>query len=243
MTNRIERQIKVPFSTADNTNRMGIVGIFNTFMDLATEHGNMIGVGMDKLADKGFIWVAAKTKFCIAKRPMPLDTVTVATWPEAPGKIRFNRYYAMADDNGYIIEGKTEWAILDLNSGRPCRLGDIYPVQMEHCAEIVCPEPFARLGTDFDDCPQIGSYTVTSSDIDVSQHMNNTAYIRAALGIFTCKELEAFDICEIEAAYRMQCFEGEHLAFRKRSTENGMDIGIIKEDGKTAAVVRIIYGR
>ncbi|MBQ5312478.1 MAG: PspC domain-containing protein [Oscillospiraceae bacterium] len=59
MQNRLERQIRIPLSTADNTNRIGIVGIFNTFMDLATEHGDMLGVGMDKLADKGLIWVAA----------------------------------------------------------------------------------------------------------------------------------------------------------------------------------------
>ncbi|MBE6887811.1 MAG: hypothetical protein E7484_05260 [Ruminococcaceae bacterium] len=241
MENRLERQIKIPLSSVDNTNTMSIVGIFNTFMDLATEHGDMLGVGMDRLSAKGLIWVAAKTKFCIAQRPEMLQTVTVATWPETPSKIRFNRYYSMADESGrYIIEGKTEWAILDLNTGRPHRLDETYPVDMKHWDEVVCDGPFSRMSTDFDGCDECGRHTVTSADIDVSQHMNNAAYIRNVLGAFCCAQLEKMNITEIEAAYRTQCFEGEHLVFKKRTIENGLEIGVIKEDGKTAAVVKLV---
>ena len=68
--------------------------------------------------------------------------------------------------------------------------------------------------------------------------MNNVAYIRAVLNTFSCKEIEDMNITEFEAVYRSQCFEGEHLTFKKRVTENGMEIGIIKEDGTTASVIR-----
>ena len=188
MQNRLERQIRIPLSTADNTNRIGIVGIFNTFMDLATEHGDMLGVGMDKLASKGLIWVAAKTRIKINERPKMLQPVTVATWPETPSKIRFNRYYTIAAEGRYLVEGKTEWAILDLNSGRPHKLDETYPVHMQHWDEVVCEGSFTRISTDFEGCDTLGSYTVCSADIDVSQHMNNAAYIRDVLGatVKTC---------------------------------------------------------
>ena len=98
------------------------------------------------------------------------------------------------------------------------------------------------LRTDFADCEKIGEYTVKSTDIDVSQHMNNVAYIRAAFSAFTVKEIEEMNISEVEAVYRVQCFEGEKLDMRIRKEENAIDIGIIKEDEKTAAVVRFICG-
>lgn len=45
--------------------------------------------------------------------------------------------------------------------------------------------------------------------------------------------------CKI--AYRLQCFEGETLSLYRRETENGFDIGIIEEDGKTAATLRVLF--
>ena len=238
MENRLERQIKVPMSICDNTNKISIDGIVDLFMDYATEHGDSIGVGREILAAKGLIWVAAKTKIKINRRPETLESVNVATWPEQPGRIRFNRYYSITQNGEYLVEGKTEWAILDLNSGRPYKLDETYPVNMEHSTEVVCDGPFTRMSTDFEGCEVIRTHTVSSNDIDVSQHMNNVAYIRAVLNAFSCKEIEDMNITEFEAVYRSQCFEGEHLTFKKRVTENGMEIGIIKEDGTTASVIR-----
>ena len=239
MENRLERQIKIPMSICDNTNRISLDGIVDLFMDYATEHGDSIGVGRDVLAARNLIWVAAKTKIKINRRPENLETVNVATWPETPGRIRFNRYYSLTQNGQYLVEGKTEWAILDLTNGRPHKLDEMYPVDMEHHPEVVCDTPFTRMSTDFDDCEVLKTYTVSSNDIDISQHMNNVAYIRAVLGCFSCKEIEDMNITEFEAVYRSQCFEGENLTFKKRVTENGMEIGIIKEDGSTATVIRL----
>ena len=71
--------------------------------------------------------------------------------------------------------------------------------------------------------------------------MNNVQYVRVAFGMFTNRQLEAMDIAEVEIAYRLQCFEGETLSLYRRETENGFDIGIIKEDGKTAATLRVLF--
>ena len=70
--------------------------------------------------------------------------------------------------------------------------------------------------------------------------MNNVAYIRAVLGVFSTKEIEAMNINEIEVAYRTQCYEGEKLTFLAKNEENCREIGIIKQDGTTACVVRIV---
>ena len=242
MNNRLEKQIIIPISQCDNKSQLNITGIFNIFMDLATEHGDEIGVGMDKLAKKGLFWVASKTKIKINSKPAMLDKVYAATWPETPNRIRCNRYYYIKDDNQLMVEGKTEWIMVDAASGRPSKIEGVYPDGFEHCPDVVCDEPFSRLGTHFEECEKLAEYTVCSTDIDVSQHMNNVAYIRAVMGAFSTKEIEQMNIKEIEVAYRAQCYEGEQLSFLIKNEENCREIGIIKQDGTTACVVRIVCG-
>jgi len=70
--------------------------------------------------------------------------------------------------------------------------------------------------------------------------MNNVAYIRAVLGCFSTNEIDAMNICEIDVSYRLQCYEGEKLSFRIKHEENCREIGIIKEDGTTACVMRFV---
>ncbi len=240
MKNILVKEYTVPISACDNKGQISIAGIFDLFMDMATEHGASINLGMDDLAQKGCFWVAAKSRVQFACRPKMLQSVTVSSWPEKPGNIRYNRYYTIASGENVIVKGKTEWTILDIESMRPKKSSEVYPQGLEHLEEVVCPEPFRRIDTDFTDSEELLKYTVTSRDIDVSQHMNNVAYIRAVLSAFTCKEIEEMNISELEIAYRVQCYEGEVLSIRKRMAENGVEIGIVKKDGKTAAVLSLI---
>ena len=242
MRNKLEKQIIIPISQCDSHSRLNITGIFNIFMDLATEHGAEIGVGMDKLAQKGLFWVASKTKVKVNRMPEMLSTVSAATWPETPNRIRCNRYYYIKNDDDMLVEGKTEWIMVDMASGRPAKIDGVYPDGFEHCTDIVCDQPFSRLGTHFEDCEKLAEYTVCSTDIDVSQHMNNVAYIRAVLGAFSVKEIDEMNIQEIEVAYKLQCYEGEKLTLLVKDEENIRDIGIIKQDGTTACIVRFVCG-
>ena len=239
MKNKLSRIYNVQASDCDYTGALGFVGMFNLFMNLATEHAGLLGVGSGVLREKNCFWVAAKTRIRASRCPKMLEEVTVSTWPEKPKNIRYNRYYCVEDKNGVIVEGKTEWTILDAESGRPCKSSDVYPQDLEHLTDVVCSEPFARIPTDFSDCEEIRSHKVLSADIDLSLHMNNVAYIRAMLSAFTCAELSAMNIKEIEIAYRSQCYEGEVLSVRRRITEDGMEIGFVKADGTCGAVLKL----
>ena len=214
MRNRLEKQVKIPISWCDNTSKLSITGIFNLFMDLATEHGDELGLGMKPLAEKGLFWVASKTKIKITNRPEMLSDTVAATWPEKPARIRCNRYYTLTDNGNMLVEGKTEWVMLDAKSARPAKIEGTYPADMEHCPDIVCTEPFCRLSSDFSEADKLAEYTVCSADIDVSQHMNNVAYIRLVMELFSCKELEELSIKEMEVCYKEQITCNRILCFK-----------------------------
>ena len=119
MENRLDKNYIVPMSQCGNNSRLNIVGLFNTFMDLATEHGENIGLGGKVLAAQGLFWVASKTKIKVHTYPEMLQEITASTWPEKPGRIRCNRYYAIKSGDEILAEGKTEWVMVEIATGKP----------------------------------------------------------------------------------------------------------------------------
>ena len=243
MRSKLEEKTYIHISDCGNRPQLSLPGCFTLFMDMATVHGEELGMGMKALAEKGIIWVASKTRILIHRWPEMLEEVTVATWPETPGRLRCNRFYSMHSGGIMIAEGKTEWIMFEPATGKMVKTEGNYPADIEHCGDVVCNLPFSRIDDHFEDCTQLCSYTVSSRDIDISQHMNNVHYVRALMGALTTKQIEELNITGAEAIFRIQCYEGEVLSIRMREWENGIDLAAVKEDGKTAMILRLTCNR
>lgn len=239
MNSKLTKEYTVPLSACDNTSGMSFAGIVDLFMDMATQHAKELNVGGDKLKEKNMFWVASKTMVKVHRSPVMHDRVVVSTWPEKPQNIRCNRFYTIEKQGDILVEGKNEWSVLSTDNMRPQKVSNIYPEDFVHLEDTVCDVPFSRPDMDFSECEEILSYKVASGDIDLSQHMNNVAYIRAFFSAFSCKEIEEMDLTSLEIIYRIQCFEGEVLSIRKRTSEDGMELGAVKEDGKCAAYLKL----
>lgn len=239
MLNRLQKEIKILPGVCDNTAKLGVASIFSMFMDLASEHAPMLGLGMDTLGEQGLFWLTVRTKIRIYDRPAMIDVVTADTWPEKPGRVRCNRYYVLSKDGKSLVEGKTEWAIIHMESGRLTKIADVYPAELEHCQDTVCDGPFVRIAEDFDGCEMMDTYRVRSTDIDLGQHMNNAAYARVILGALSCRQIEELDIAEMEIAFRTPCYEGDELTIKCREADGALEIGVIRADGKAAAVAKL----
>lgn len=240
MSNKLTVNSSVKLSQCDNTARMSIYSIFTQFMDMATEHADALKVSSKELGDELF-WIVTRTKVHIDRRPEISEPITLSTWPQAPVRVRSNRCYTISDSDSVIISGKSEWTVLNVNSGKLMRLTDVFPADTPFCEDIAVEEPFARVNADFTDAEVIGTYKVSSSDIDMVGHMNNSAYIRALCSMFTTKDLSDNEITDIDIAYKAQSYEGETLTVRAKPTEedNTTDYAMVKEDGTIAVTVRI----
>lgn len=236
----MEKQIKISASMCDNTAKLSIPDIFTLFMDIASEHGSDMGFGSDKLAKKGLLWLTVKTKIRIFNRPNMMETVTAATWPEKPGRVRCNRYYKLSDNSSLLAVGKTEWTVADLKTGRPIKLAEVFSDDIDFCPDVSCAKPYFRIDEDFSECEEISSYRIRSTDIDIGQHMNNAAYVRVLFGAFSCAELKNMNISEVEIAFRSPCYENDELSVRCRRNAETIEIGMLRGDGVTAAAARII---
>lgn len=234
-----ERPLTILPSMCDATAKLGVPNAFALFMDLATEHAETLGIGMNGLMKQGLFWLTVRTRIRFIDRPALTETVTLRTWPEKPERSRCNRDYAILRGDRIIVAGKTEWMIMNLKTNRLHPVDGVFPADLEILEDKVLPEPFARMTDDFDGADSLGSYTVRSTDIDLGGHMNNAAYVRAIAGAFSSKEWQAMDIREMEVAFRSPCFEGDTLEIQRRANDAGTDVRLSR-DGKTIVLARIL---
>ena len=243
MENKYLKQTLIAPSMSDGLGFLSHQSTFALFMDMAMEHAMKLGIGLDYTMPRGMYWITVRTRVNFIRRPHLSDIVESATWPEKPSMLRTNRYYPLTDGEGVCVEGKTEWAIINMQTGRPEKLDKIFAPDFEFCNDVVCEEPFMRICEDFSDGEFVGEIHVGSGDIDMGHHMNNVMYIREVLNLFSLKELEKMNIREIEVCYRSSCFEHDVLKVWRRDVEDGAEFGVFRGEGAVAVLLHMKYDK
>ena len=241
MQSDFARELMVVPGMCDSTGRLGVPDAFTLFMDIATEHASALGIGMRALKARDLFWLTARTRLRFHRRPALEEVVCARTWPEPPERSRCYRDYLLTKDGETLIEGRTEWMVMNLKTGRLHPADGVYPEGLAILPDRVLPESFARQADDFDGAEDFGVYTVRSTDIDLGGHMNNAAYARAIAGAFSTAAWNALDIREMEIAFRAPCFEGEALRIQRRQGDNAVDLRLSRAE-KTVALARIACG-
>jgi len=72
-------------------------------------------------------------------------------------------------------------------------------------------------------------------------HMNNTAYVRALLGMFSIDELKERDIKEITVVFKTSAHEGDVLTMKEKRDGDVIDCGLYFSDGKPSLLARIEF--
>ena len=239
MENRLTRELTILPSMCDSSAALGVPDAFALFMDIATEHARDLGCGIDVLGPRGLFWLTVRTRVRFLRRPKMLERAVLSTWPEPPGKLRADRDYVLECDGEPLVKGKTEWAVLDQNTGRLHPTADVFAPDFDFWPDAVWTEPFARMP----DAPleEYARYTVRSTDIDLGGHMNNAAYVRALAGTFSCEAWQGMNIRELEVSYRASCYEGDTLVWQRRKDADGsLALRAALPDGKTILLARLI---
>ena len=167
-----ERPYMIAPSICDFDGRLSVPGAFSLFMDLATEHAERLGVGLSAMRAKNRFWLTVKTKIIFDERPAISEAVRLLTWPEKPGPLRFNRSYELWHDDRRVIAGRTEWAVLNTESGALAPSQDIFPENLNYVRGSALEEGFARVPDRFDGEP-FAEYRVRPTDIDLGGHSSD----------------------------------------------------------------------
>ena len=230
------RELTVTPSMCDSESRLSIPAAFDLFQDTATLHADHFDIGPAGMTRRNYFWVITKTAMTFNRMPSMMQHIEARTWIQPADRAKCERDFALYSGDEQLLLCRSIWAVMSHDTGRIVPMAGLYP-------EIEFDEPapqnieFAKISKNFDDCEEIGSYTVRSVDIDLGGHMNNVNYIRAALGCFASDQLRGTHIRGIEVQYISQTYEGETLTFRVRG---GYEIGAFSSEGKAMFLARII---
>ena len=239
LINKYTTDLQIMPSQVDYENRLRYHETFNVFMDLANRHAEILGIDQNTLMNKGLFWLTVKTRICFHRRPKMSDRIQAQTWPVKPSSVRSDRCYRILDDDGLLAEGRTEWAIMDMNTGRLANMKDMFPQELVFNEEPFSIEDFPRIAACDETYTLKSKYTVISSDIDMGQHMNNVAYVRALMGMFSVQELKEMDIREISVIFKTSAHEGDVLSMLYRKEGDILNCGLCFEDGRPSLLAQI----
>lgn len=228
-------------SQVDAWGKLSLAHTFDLFMDTATQAAGAMGVGWDFLMRQGLFWITVKSRVRLIDPPRLLETAEVVTWPLRPGDMRCERRYEIRRGDAVLVQGLTEWAIVDMRDGRPRPLAGILPGDMEYPDESPSPEPFPTIAGDFAE-PPFAEHRVAATDIDLARHMNNVAYVRAIVNAFPLKAWKALNVRQMDVIFLSSAREGDALSFRQRRDGDALDIRGSLPDGRTSVLARLISG-
>ncbi len=238
MAEKLVRDSIIPISRCDFDGVLGIPETFSLFMDLATEHACSIDLGIGTLGKKGLFWLAVRTRIKFFRRPKIEEKVTLSTWPQKPFRMRNDRSYLISKDDEHLVEGKTEWAVLDTETNKLIRAEQIYPEGLIF-EEAVFSDPFERVRDTFEEADKFAEYTIRSTDIDLGGHMNNSAYLRALFSSLSREDRKSAEISEIDVRFVTPSYEGETLSLYRRTNENKTEYAMKTQDGATVLLVSV----
>lgn len=239
LINKYTTDLQIMPSQVDYENRLRYHETFNVFMDLANRHAEILGIDQNTLMNKGLFWLTVKTRICFHRRPKMSDRIQAQTWPVKPSSVRSDRCYRILDDDGLLAEGRTEWAIMDMNTGRLANMKDMFPQELVFNEEPFSIEDFPRIAACDETYTLKNKYTVISSDIDMGQHMNNVAYVRALMGMFSVQEIKDMDIREITVIFKTSAHEGDVLSMLYKKEGDILNCGLYFEDGRPSLLAQI----
>lgn len=210
---------------------MGVLG--NHLLNAAGNHSTKRGWGIGALNETKHTWVLSRLSIEMTEMPRNYEHIQVKTWVESVMKLFTNRNFAILREDGTPIGyARSVWAMIDIESRRPCDLttlydGDIlrYVVSEE---ENVCPiEGHGRFR--FKDAELVRTIDTYYSDVDINGHINSIKYIEHILDVFP-KESFTKGIKRFEIAYKNEAYQGDRLQmYRQQVSESETDIEVRNE--------------
>ena len=232
---KYQTKITLYNSYFDANDNLTFKSILNIFQDVASIHGELLGVGYEAMLEKNLYWVLSRIKIDILKMPQPNQTVVVETWPQEKNRVDFDRDLKILSESGEaLIIGTSKWCVIDTVRRMLQRTDNVNFVgHGDYIQEKNYQEKFGKIVLPEGDKTPKFSYIVRFSDLDHNQHMNNTHYATLAQNAVENKFATHFEI-----NFNAECILGDEIMVKIISQANEeFVVGSVK--GKNAFVVTI----
>lgn len=225
--------------------RLRVQCICNYMEEAAGMHAEALGAGMDRLAQDNLVWVLAKMRLILLRRPGPCEAVSIATWPVSMERVQFRRDFIMRDNAGDILAtAVTQWVVMGALSRRlerfPFYIAAMQPENpplAQESGDIRMP----AVGADVAPGPR---FPVRLADIDQNRHVNNGRYVDFILEAAETAGAQG-ELRQLDVMFRAEGLRGDCIVVRS-APEAGRRGGYIhslcrESDGQELARGRTVF--
>ena len=155
-----------------------LLGLFNILQEVASEHADSLGIGYKACCETGVAWVAASYHVDIKRLPKIEEKIFIETWIADCLAVTSQRCYRIKDSQGNVlIEGLTNWALIDIKTLRPVVIAKNLKIDMNEVdgeklafsSEKIRLVPPEKIDSE--------SHFISRFDeMDTNHHINNAIY-------------------------------------------------------------------
>lgn len=179
----IKHDFEIGFKDVGKSNSLTNTAIIGILEDIAGMHSNLVGYGMNDIANTGLTWILLNWKLRVFSRPHYGETIHVETWSRKSVKLYCYRDFRIYDNNNNLVAIATSrWLLLD---AKTMSIKKITPEILSKYNSEDIPVFENEPEVDKIPIPAVESsntflYTVARRDIDINNHLHNLYYIDLA---------------------------------------------------------------
>lgn len=151
--------------------------LMDCLQDIAAEHAELLGCGMEDLIANKRIWVLSRLRIRILRFPVLKEKLELLTYPSGHDRLQAHREYRISCGNEDLVQGSSAWVMLDGNTYRPLAMDKVFTEPLpENPDKPRYFEKFERFTPV--EAGLVSEFTVGAADIDLNAHLNNAVYAR-----------------------------------------------------------------
>ncbi|MGE4464207.1 acyl-[acyl-carrier-protein] thioesterase [Sphaerochaeta sp.] len=191
---------------------------FQVVQEAAGMHAAQRGCSIPAMHEEGKTWVITRSQMEVERYTRWPEVLNVETWAQEPIRLHLPRVVRAFDQAGNLVfTTRTQWAILDLANGRPCRPLDMAtriglpPKEdtVHHLEMLLAKRP--SLAEDERVLLTSSRPVISYLDTDRNQHVNNISYMNWALDSLPSAFRNRLKVCAADFSYLRQTFLGDEL--------------------------------
>ena len=161
-------------SCCDRFGRWKPEDILVAMQETAGEHSHRLHLGREPLLRLNAIWVLTRSEVHIVRYPLYLETVRIHTFPTAPRRTLYPRFFTFTSEEGELYAtASSYWAVVDIRTGAMVSL-PLVNEQMPSNEMLSKPMGYPSAAKAADAPEQHLKYVPRYGDLDMNGHVNNT---------------------------------------------------------------------
>lgn len=232
-----EKKYEVCYYDIDLFGKLKLSALINFLGDIATEHSEKVGIGIEFQKENNKAWVLYKWDIEVSSHISYGDELIVRTNPYSFRKFYAFRTFEVLNKEGKVVaKAKSMWLMIDIKRRRAIRV----PIEICDAYNVSCDLelPMGEV-RDFQG-KEVETFYTEYEHIDTNNHVNNVNYITWAINNTPMEKLEKLLPQNINVIYKKEAkykelikvetefIEKENVGLYRFKNEENEDLSIIE---------------